>query len=204
MLTAGLLRKLAPKGDGITRLDFWSAAAEPEGAGGHFVLAGERRGLQRGSRGGLVSSSSLLASRFGPSTRAAGGHCGDWEGVPLISPPRGTGRRERRPVGHALPRRRPAGHTPPGEHLAPPGSPSSFPGRLGAPAPGSGSGSRDCAWRAAAREAPRHFLPSQRTLPPPVKPGCGYAPRSPQQPPEGKGADRPPHSVCPTPYTASA
>lgn len=34
----------------MTRLDFWSAEAEPEGADGHFVLAGERRGLQWGSR----------------------------------------------------------------------------------------------------------------------------------------------------------
>lgn len=34
----------------MTRVDFWFAEAEPEGAGGHFVLPGDHRALRQGCR----------------------------------------------------------------------------------------------------------------------------------------------------------
>lgn len=60
---AGLLRKLAQNRDQMTRSDFRSAAAEPEGADGHFVLACEQRALRQGSQASsTVPPSSLPAA----------------------------------------------------------------------------------------------------------------------------------------------
>lgn len=157
---------------------------------------GQRWGLQRGRR--EVCSPPPL-----PCSPLRGGRSGDSEGVPFIIPRegRGKGLREHRSLAHRpassrrVTRRRATTWRRP---VRPAASRGAWESPRRAPAP-----------TAAITTGPRHFVPSPPALPASlpravVKPGCDDARLPPQQPPEGKGAVRPPHSLSPIPYTAVA
>lgn len=173
----------------MSRFDFWSAEAEPEGSGGRFALAGKHGSLQRGRR-----EACSPRPPCSPPLRPLDTGC--W-GTPrrpgrgsLHQPPggRGGGPRERRSV----PRCPATGLRATGRRASARRLPVRLPASLGSgraalrlPRPQVRLARGDCG-------SPAALPPSQRALPAArpraaVKAGGDYAPPSPRQPPEGKG-----------------